>query len=488
MPLLPFNLAESIRKYSGNIAFVIDEQKFTYHELLASIGGIQLLMKQHQVGNRIGIIANNDIETYSSILACIISGIAYVPIEPTHPAERNGHIISLAELNFILNSQPGNEIIGLTDNTSCRFLTTNTNEPAELIVPDSITNETAYILFTSGTTGFPKGVPISYGNLEAFARNVAAMNLKITENSRFLQVFDLTFDLSVFSYLIPMLYGASVYTLPKSPLRHILSLELIDSEQITHLLSVPSFVNSFFNYFSEIELHSITHWLFCGEALKSKMTGEWKKCLPNARIINVYGPTEATIFCTEYDCSHEIEHHNGTVCIGKPFPGTDFSLLRDAQANDSGELLIGGDQLSKGYLYNSNVQYDAFFESENGLLYKTGDICTRDEHGNYFYIGRKDKQVKIQGFRIETGEVEYHANQLDGIKDAVVIAHEKSDGNFVLAMFYTSDNEISTNTIIEQLQKKIPHYMIPSDFVKLDQFPLNVNGKTDRKALLKLFE
>lgn len=486
MPLLPFDLAKSLIKYSTNIAFVIDEQKYTYEYLASVIGGIQQLIKQNHAGNRIGIIANNDIETYSSILACIISGITYVPIEPTHPAERNGHIINLAELNFILNSKPENELSRWTDSTSCRFITTQKIRPAELNVPETITNQTAYILFTSGTTGFPKGVPISYGNLEAFTRNVAGMNLNIIESSRFLQVFDLTFDLSVFSYLIPMLYGACVYTLPKSPLRHIMSLELIDSEQITHVLSVPSFVNGFSNYFSEIELHSITHWLFCGEALKCKMTGEWKKCLPKARVINVYGPTEATIFCTEYDCSGEIEHMNGVVCIGKPFSGTGFSLMKDNSGDSSGELLISGDQLSAGYLFNSKVEYDAFFESENGKQYNTGDICLKDESGNYFYLGRKDKQVKIQGFRIEPGEVEYHANLIEGIEDAVILADEKADGNFVLVMFYISADSIAENKIREALQQKLPHYMIPSEFIKLDKFPLNVNGKTDRKELANL--
>lgn len=486
MPLLPFNLAKSLRKYSTNIAFVIDEQKYTYEYLASVIGGIQLLMKQHQVGSRIGIIANNDIETYSSILACIISGVTYVPIEPTHPAERNGHIINLAELSYILNSKPENDIIGLTEQNTCSFLTTKSIKPSAVHTPDAIENATAYILFTSGTTGIPKGVPICYGNLEAFARNVAGMRMNISESSKFLQVFDLTFDLSVFSYLIPMLYGACVYTLPKSPLRHIMSLELIDSEQITHVLSVPSFVNGFSNYFSEIELHSITHWLFCGEALKSKMTEEWKKCLPNARVINVYGPTEATIFCTEYDCSDEFEHMNGVVCIGKPFTGTGFSLMKENAGDPSGELLISGNQLSAGYLFNSKVEYDAFFESENGKQYKTGDICLKDESGHYFYLGRKDKQVKIQGFRIEPGEVEYHANLIEGIDDAVVLADEKAEGIFVLVMFYISADAVSENKITEALQKKLPHYMIPAEFIKVDKFPLNVNGKTDRKELAKL--
>lgn len=489
MPPLPYNLAQSIRKYSGNIAFVIDEQKFTYQDFSEIIGGIQLLMTQLQVGNRIGIIANNDIETYSSILACIISGIAYVPIEPTHPAERNGHIISLAELNFILNSQPENEIPGLTDSTSCRFISTQKTAPAELTFAESLINETAYILFTSGTTGIPKGVPISYGNLEAFARNVAGMNLDITESSRFLQVFDLTFDLSVFSYLIPILNGASVYTLPKALLRYTLGVSLIEEQNITHVLTVPSFVSYLKPYFDEIKLTSVKIWLFCGEALKASITKEWQNCLPNAIIYNVYGPTEATIFCTSYLCDRiNTLSRNDIVSIGQPFDGTMFKLVNDWINNkenaEKGELLIGGNQLTTGYIKNEERNKQAFESYENSNFYHSGDICSY-KNGLYYYLGRNDTQVKVQGgYRVELSEVEHHARKCESVQDVVAIATKDNNDISVINLFIILSAQ--KEKIEEELQLHIPMYMFPKLITFVDEFPLNVNGKVDRSKLAQL--
>jgi len=247
-----------------------------------------------------------------------------------------------------------------------------------------------YILFTSGSTGLPKGVPISTDNLLAFVNNVDAMHLGITPQSKFLQVFDLTFDLSVFSYLVPLLKGSSVILLAKSSIKYTHAIQLIEDENITHILTVPSFINYLRKYFGEISLPCVQHWLFCGEALKSDLVYAWQPCIPNATIHNVYGPTEATIFCSSFTCKPgSIKEMNGIICIGKPFAGTILELSDEngipAVSNKSGELYIAGSQLTSGYVNNAEKKKIAFSKLNGNLYYHSGDICLKDADRNFFF-------------------------------------------------------------------------------------------------------
>lgn len=492
MPGLPHILSSSLNKNSDNIAFNFAGKSFTYLELTRRIAYFQrALFQETEPIESIGIIANQDFDTYSVILAALLSGITYVPVEPSHPDDRNNQIIRISGVKVIYCSD--------YTNLSNEFYTSNKllflhNMPVAKGSEEMQLRNTAnpaYILFTSGSTGIPKGVPISMINLMAFIENTGKMNLGINPESRFLQVFELTFDLSVFSFLVPLLYGASVFMVGKATFIQMVAIQLIEEQKITHVLTVPSFVNHLKTLFGKIKLPSVNYWLFCGEALKAELVNSWQKCIPEATIYNVYGPTEATIFCTSYRCNtSNLKHHHGIVCVGKPFEGTQFELFNeDSQITEketTAELCISGSQLTTGYLQDPKKNEAAFVKHGKKTYYRSGDICFKDETGDYFFAGRNDSQVKINGYRVEISELEYHAAKIPGINECVVIvsATEKTEQQ-QLNLVYTALHKIDDD-ILTYLATKIPAYMLPSAIYFTPGIPYNLNGKIDKRALTEL--
>jgi len=286
-----------------------------------------------------------------------------------------------------------------------------------------------------------------------------------------------------------LLYGASVYTVPKVPFKQMAAIQLTEEQNITHILTVPSFVGYIKSFFQKIKLPSVLHWLFCGEALKSDLVTEWQNCIPNAYIYNVYGPTEATIFCTSYKClQHSLKGYLGIVCIGKPFKNVAFGLFNGnmpVNVNETNaELCISGAQLTKGYLDDPDKNKTAFFSFNGQVYYRSGDLCRVDEEGDYFFSGRNDTQVKINGYRVEISELEYHAGFIPGIDETVVIVttNDRNDQQ-VLTLIYTAKSEINKDEIVAFLSKKIPSYMLPGKIHFVRNIPYNLNGKIDKRAL-----
>jgi D-alanine--poly(phosphoribitol) ligase subunit 1 len=474
-------------RYPHHNAFFISGNYYSYAEFIQRIAAIAQFLKNIKE-TEIAIVANDDLDTYASIFAVWFTEKMYVPLNPETPVDRNQDIIDQVGIKTILNSQETTNLVSHDFNYSVRSL-------ISLVSHNNFDNQLAYVFFTSGSTGTPKGVMITKKNVASFVEAFWAMGYDMDENDRFLQMFELTFDLSVMSYLIPLLKGACVYTIPKDKIKYSYIFELMDEKELTVALMVPSILNYLRPYFSEIDCPKMKYSLFCGEALHKQITEEWSECVPNARIDNVYGPTEDTIFCTYYTFIRNTENdsYNGVLSIGKPMLNNLAVVFNDnnqpAAVNEIGELCLAGPQLTMGYFNNPELNRQQFFtisyEGKETRFYRTGDLCLLRENGNIDYAGRKDSQVKIQGFRIELSEVEYHTKKaVNGNMALVALALQNATGNNEIAVVFET-KEFDVKTVKEYLKSKMPAYMVPTQYYFLNPFPLNVNGKIDRKAITK---
>jgi D-alanine--poly(phosphoribitol) ligase subunit 1 len=419
-------------------------------------------------GMPVAILCEDKPDTYALILSCLCSGRPFVPIHPGHPEDRNQRILHQVGLNAPLSG----ERISIPNH--------RVNwEVLDQLVDKTNFSDTAYILFTSGSTGNPKGVPISHNALQTFVDACDACGLNTLEGKACLQSFDLTFDLSLFGYLYPWVHGATVCTLPEDEMKQLAIVRILEEECIHTALLVPSVIRLLQPLFNRIELPDLQQLLFCGEALPLDLLREFKTCVPQAQIRNVYGPTEATIFCMEYvlpDNTEDWLSYQGILSIGKPMPGTFVELDEDSQ------LLLSGNQLSRGYLQADTQRMQAFQERDGVLWYQTGDLARRDNSGNYYFVGRMDQQVKIQGYRVELGEVEFQINQLIAPATAIAVVRQIESDISEINLFI-DDLEVDVVNLEEQVKLVLPAYMVPGKWHKLSEFPLNVNGKIDRKAL-----
>lgn len=487
-----------VKRHQNNNAFIIKDSNYTYREFYNLICSIQnSIMREKQSSNSlVCLVCNDDIYTYASIWALWFLGKGYVPLHPEQPIDRNLNIIKQVEADLILDSENNHSYpdIQVLNTSSC-----STKENNLAITTVSVDDTyTAYILFTSGSTGSPKGVEISRKNIASFVESIELCGYKITPSDKCLQYFDLTFDVSVQSFILPLLNGASVYTIPVGALRATYAINLIQTHQLTCASIAPSLIRLFRPYLNEINAKSLRLCIVTAEASYKSLIEEWGACACNATIFDFYGPTECTIYCTYYKCPNNlklIKHHNDCLSIGKTMPGV-IGIIIDEKGNtlpngEIGELCIAGDQVSTGYWKNPEKNTEAFFNMEflgkDQRFYHTGDSCYIDKDGDIMYLGRIDFQAKIQGYRVELGEIEYHIKQFLK-KEAIVLAIKSENGDDELYTFIQSSNPIDKTNLINYLKSKMPSYMVPMKYIIITDFPLNANGKIDRKQLNNLIK
>jgi amino acid adenylation domain-containing protein len=481
-------LIEVINNLGNNNAFCINDRFFTYDFFAESISKIRAAINLTSVNrSNIGLVVNDDIETYASIFAIWLEGYAYVPLHPQQPLERNLEILSQAEISLVLDSNANTALGVPVIKTSGLYF-----ETINLRINPAFEDSLAYILFTSGSTGKPKGVQITRKNVGAFMKSFWETGIKISETDKCLQCFDLTFDVSVQSYLVPLTRGACTYTIPHDQIKYSYVYGLLEDHQLTFGAMAPSMIRYLRPYFEEIEAPSMRYNILTAEASPVDLVNEWSNCIPNAEIFDFYGPTEATIYCTyhKFNRTGVNKQLNGMLSIGKAMPGLQAIIIDEEGnllgENQKGELCISGDQLTPGYWKNAEKNKECFFETlNNGNLtrfYKTGDSCYFDEDGDIMLAGRLDYQVKIQGYRIELGEIEYHAREFLKGQNAVACSFQNNMGNTEIALFVEGQIQ-SKEILLEQLNSKMPFYMIPTKVIIEDSFPINTSGKVDRISL-----
>jgi len=469
-------LLQHLHSENDKIALGDNKISISYQDLYRQVSSISSSLSSIS-NNRIGILMDSSITSYAAILACWLNRKSYVPLSTTYPEKRIQRIIDLAKLTHIIheaNFNPNETNIIGTQWMNSLDLLDKIPESVEITIPNL--NCEAYVLFTSGTTGEPKGVPILHSSLHAFVESFYSLNYKLTSTDRFLQMFELTFDLSIMSFLVPLTIGASFFIPDRKKIKPLAIYEILENRKITFALLVPSFVKTLEPLVRGETIESLKYTQFCGEALTLQIASSWQKICPNSTIDNVYGPTEATIYCSHYRLpKYGIpKNKNGIISIGFEMNGTKFLIHNK-------ELHIGGKQLTDGYI-QEELNKQAFICIDSNRYYKTGDFSEYIE-SEYYCLGRLDQQVKIQGHRVELSEIE-HAFQTSFPESQSIALHRNiEEKDELILIINTIELSTITNHIAQELQKKLPHYMLPTRYKFITSWPLNQNGKIDRNRL-----
>ena len=494
---------QSLQNGAAN-AVSFGERTITYQELDEQSNQLAHYLKQFGIGieQRVGVLMPRSIELVVSLLAILKTGAAYVPLDPTYPLERLRYMADDADLKLVISQ--GGEWQKILSTTESEELENNLrvieweNESEQIstmskqalnveIEPESM----AYMIYTSGSTGLPKGVQISH---KALANFIYSMKNSpgISASDKLAAVTSLSFDIAGLELYLPLIAGAEIILIDQSTLKDGVSLiNTIDEKDVSMMQATPStwrlLIDAGWTGKNDLKI------LCGGEALSLELA---KKLVSLGREVwNMYGPTETTIWSSIY----KLEKDDELVSLGKPIANTRFYIV-DKNINPvplatEGELLIGGDGLSRGYFKRAGITSEKFipdpFSSKAGeKLYKTGDLVRYLPNGKIEYMGRFDHQVKILGHRIELGEIESALNKHADIKEAIVSAKEdassgngKNNKKLVAYLTTVSDNAANQSELKRFLKNSLPDYMIPSTFVFLKEFPLTPNGKIDRKSL-----
>ena len=493
-------LVDQLQVVNKRNAFYIDGQYYTYRQLAERISSIRFVIQTATKEEQIWALAiHDDLDTYASIIALWMEGKAYVPLHPNQPIDRNLNIISQVALHNVLDSV-NHSAFDIPNADYEMHYTHDLVYKADLLddwkeVSD---DALAYILFTSGSTGTPKGVQLSRKNIATFMDSFWKTGITITPEDRCMQVFDLTFDVSVQSYLVALTRGACVYTVPYGQVKYLYAASLIQEQKITFGAMAPSMLTYLRPYFDEFDATSMRQCILTAEACPVDLMEDWYKCAPNVEIYDFYGPTEATIYCTYYKLTRGGKNLslNGIISIGRSMANVQAIIIDEegniipekSGAEHKGELCVSGDQVTPGYWNNPEKNASSFFVRDGVRYYHTGDLTYWDESGNIMYSGRIDQQAKIQGFRVELGEIEFHAREYFNKEKRVMAIAFQNDKNLTEIALFIESAELDTKELITYMRSKMPAYMIPTRIIFIENFPLNKSEKVDRNALKQMLK
>ncbi|CAN7262706.1 amino acid adenylation domain-containing protein [Pseudomonas brassicacearum] len=435
-------------------------------------------------GVPVGILFARSNAAIVAMLAVLKAGGAYVPIDPTYPADRRAYMLADSAIAHIVVSS---ELADSVPATLQRFVLDDLAAPdlgdwPALPLPDAI--DLAYLIYTSGSTGAPKAVEISHGAL-SFSTQVR-MAAYETPVRAYLLLSSFAFDSSVAGIFWTLAQGGRlVLPAPGEELEMSRLAQLIAQHQVSHGLSLPSLYQALLDQLQRSTgTDSLACWIVAGEACPPSLIAQHSKTLPHARLVNEYGPTEATVWAT-----YEVLEPNRNVSIGRPIAGMDLRLLNEFDTacgiGEPGEIVLAGPTLARGYRHKPEETAKAFVTLADGTrAYRTGDLACWLADGRLAFLGRKDHQVKVRGYRIELGEIERQLCSHSDVREAAVIVQEHAAGKCLLAYILAAHGYAPDSEAIKRfLGERLPSYMVPALVLTLASFPRTPNGKLDTRQL-----
>jgi len=465
-------------------AHISDDRTLTYGELRSRSDSLACYLTQRFGDDRrpIAVLGHREPEMLIAFLGAVKSGRPYVPLDTALPPQRIDKILVSARAALVL-----------TPKDILQFSALQVCDPAVGVRGD----EPFYILFTSGSTGEPKGVIITLACLEHFITWMLAEQRFTELGEVFLNQAPFSFDLSVMDLYCSLATGGTLFSISRDLIANPKQLyRALTNSGVTTWVSTPSFAQMCLveEKFSEAMLPRLRRFLFCGETLTPQTAAQLLERFPPAEVWNSYGPTEATVATTSIRIDAPVLEQYSPLPVGRPMPGSEILIVDGNREvlppNQRGEIVIAGPNVSPGYLARPDLTADAFFQYHDQRAYRTGDFG-RFRDDLLFFEGRMDEQIKVSGYRIELGDVEANLRALATVRDAVVIPVIKDGAAQSLAAFVVlaardeaSDFNLSQG-LRKQLSERLPEYMLPRKFVFLDAFPMTPNGKVDRASLAK---
>ena len=502
---LPQLIEDQVARTPDTIALAFEEQELTYRDLNIRVNRLAHHLQALGVGPEVmvGMCVERSVNMIIGLLAILKAGGVYVPMDPAYPRERLSFIIEDTRMPILLTQQ---HLVAQFPKQHIQLVCLDTDEELiaqqsqENVVSEVTREQSAYVIYTSGSTGQPKGVPVSHTALATHCQ-IMIDAFELRADDRVLQFSAITFDPSLEQILATLLVGARVVVRGPdvwSPA------ELRDKVKM-YGLTVANLPTAYWHHVAQdwasvprAELPTSLRLLTAGgDRVVAEALRFWQQTgLHSVRLLNAYGPTEATITATIYDidCWSEATLAADTVPIGRPLPNRKLYILDHAgnlvPRGVVGELHIGGSLLARGYLNRPELTAerfvaDPFSTHSDARMYRTGDLVRYRADGMLEFVGRADQQVKIRGFRIELGEIEATLSQHPDVREVVMLAHEGASGDKALVAYMVADQgkKLEVSELRGYLKERLPEYMLPAAFVPMDALPLLPTGKINRNAL-----
>lgn len=493
-------LEHTVKRLPDKVAYSNESEGLTFAEVYHDSRAIgSYLNSKGYYGEPVVVFMKKHPKAIAAFYGCVYGGNYYVPIDEEMPRFRIDLIFDNLKPKVMICDESTQEMAKTFDFDGEMLIydevsKTAINEEALADIRDrQLDTDPIYIVFTSGSTGVPKGVVACHRSVIDYIENLSEV-LEFNEDTRFANQTPLYFDACLKELYPTLKFGASTVIVPKSlfmfPVKLVEFLNEHKINTVCWVVSALTMISSFKTFDKVVPeyLHTVA---FGSEVFPIKQFKIWKETLPNAKFTNLYGPTETTGMCCYYKVNRDFELDE-VMPVGRPFHNTEIILLNDenkrAAQGEVGEICVRGTSLTLGYYHNFEKTNEVFVQNPLNdrypeLIYRTGDLGKINEYGELVFVSRKDYQIKHMGHRIELGEIEVNVNLMEGISTSCCV-YDKEKEKIVL--YYVGDLEVKD--VVSILKDKLPRYMIPNKVEKLDRMPLTANGKIDRVFLKNKYQ